>query len=123
MCLVGGPLEPPPPRGGPKAEMDHLCTIRSRPPPFANIQKSSPICRNRPSVFATVRVGRLCKQGVVGSSPIVSTALIREDTQPGCTHSFADGAFMAHCRPRESRFVGPLPGIGRLLTNSPCSDR
>jgi hypothetical protein len=28
---------------------------------------------DRPSLFAIVRIGRICKQGVVGSSPIVST--------------------------------------------------
>ena len=54
--------------------MDHLCTIRSRPHLFANIRTSGLICRNGPSPFAVVRRGRLCKQGVVGSSPIVSTA-------------------------------------------------
>jgi len=53
--------------------MDHSCTTRSRSPLFATVRFASPTSRNRPSVFAFVRLGRLCKQGVVGSSPIVST--------------------------------------------------
>jgi hypothetical protein len=48
--------------------MDHSCTTRSRPPLFAIVQRWSPICRNRPSAFATVRVGRPCKQGVTTSA-------------------------------------------------------
>ena len=57
----------------PIAAMDHSCTTRRHSPPFSTVRMLSPTSRSRPSVFATVRVGHICKQGVVGSSPIVST--------------------------------------------------
>jgi hypothetical protein len=51
----------------------HLGRIRSRSHSSASVRIVSLICRNRSSVFVAVRVGRICKQGVGGSSPLVST--------------------------------------------------
>src|ERR1019366_3660595 len=53
--------------------MDHLCTTRSRSGPSATVRERVLIRCSRSSLFAIVRLGHLCKQGVVGSSPIVST--------------------------------------------------
>jgi hypothetical protein len=43
------------------------------PQPFATVHDRPILQSDQPSVFAIVRRGHLCKQGVVGSSPIVST--------------------------------------------------
>lgn len=61
----------PPPRGA------HSGRIRNRPHPSARVRIALLICCGRSSVFAVIRIGRICKQGVGGSSPLVSTALIR----------------------------------------------
>jgi|GEM_PF-4851613 len=53
--------------------MAHSWRIRSRPQPFVAVRILALISRSRSSLFVVVQVGRICKQGVVGSSPIVST--------------------------------------------------
>jgi hypothetical protein len=60
--------------------MAHSWRIRSRSHSSVAVRIAPLICRSRSSPFAAVQVGRICKQGVVGSSPIVSTALIRHFT-------------------------------------------
>jgi len=55
------------------AAVAHFWTIRSRSHAFVGVQIAPLISRNGSSAFAIIRVGRVCKQGVVGSSPIVST--------------------------------------------------
>jgi len=53
--------------------MAHSWRIRSRTRLSARVHFQPLDCTNRSSLFAAVRIGRICKQGVVGSSPIVST--------------------------------------------------
>jgi hypothetical protein len=53
--------------------MAHSWRIRRRTCPFANVHIPPVNCENRPSPFAIVRVGRICKQVVSGSSPLVSS--------------------------------------------------
>jgi hypothetical protein len=53
--------------------MAHSWRIRSRTHSSAGVRIVPLTSRSRSSPFAVVRIGRICKQGVVGSSPIVST--------------------------------------------------
>ena len=57
-------------------DMAHLCTIRSRPLASAVVRIAWLTSCNCSSAFVVVHVGRVCKQGVVGSSPIVSTSVV-----------------------------------------------
>lgn len=56
--------------------MAHLCTIPSQAHVSAVVRITALNCRNGPSQFVIVRVGRVCKQWVGGSSSLVSTLLI-----------------------------------------------
>jgi hypothetical protein len=60
--------------GRTRTPMAHPWRIRSRSHSSVSVRIVPLICRSRSSLFVVVRVGRICKQGVVGSSPIVSTA-------------------------------------------------
>jgi hypothetical protein len=53
--------------------MAQIWRIPSRTRASARVHFSLLNCTSRSSLFATVRIGRICKQGVVGSSHIVST--------------------------------------------------
>jgi hypothetical protein len=53
--------------------MAHSWRIPSRSRLYVSVHIAPLTSRNRSSVSAIVQVGRICKQGVVGSSPIVST--------------------------------------------------
>ena len=58
--------------------IEHLKNIRHRSLPSATVHESPLISQRCSPSFAIVQVGRICKQGVVGSSPIVSTGSDRE---------------------------------------------
>ena len=51
----------------------HDRTSVEHPLRFATVREPVLIRRSRSPSFATIQVGRICKQGVVRSSPIVST--------------------------------------------------
>jgi len=63
----------PAPSTGYRVAMALLWHIRSRSRSFAVGHSWHLNWSTHPSPFAIVHVGRICKQGVVGSSPIVST--------------------------------------------------
>ena len=52
---------------------------RSRSRLFTSVRNVPLTSRNCSTLFAAVRLGRFCKQGVVGSSPIVSTIVSTSD--------------------------------------------
>ena len=56
-----------------RGTIEHLSNIRHRLLPSATVRELTLIRRSRSPLFAIVLFGRICKQGVVGSSPIVST--------------------------------------------------
>ena len=60
--------------------IEHLSNIACHSLLFATDREAALIRRSRSPSFATVQAGRICKQGVVGSSPIVSTLCIRRFT-------------------------------------------
>ena len=65
-----------------RTSMAHPWRIRSRSHSSAGVRITPLTCRSRSSLFAAVRSGRICKQGVVGSSPIVSTASDQGECSP-----------------------------------------
>ena len=101
--------------------MAHRWRIRSRSHSSVGVRIVPLTSRSRSSPFAVVRVGRICKQGVVGSSPIVSTQSDQAGYRIGALRHTSRWRIYGASLSVSSAVRRPVAGVLRFPARSPVS--